>query len=141
MSEILIGTNPTNPQVIGVLDTEEKLEQTEPMASQLPKMSTYFMLCAIPDIDKTYKSGIVKSDETMRLEEAMTTVLFVLKQGPDCYKDTSRFPSGPSCKEGDFILVKPHVGGRLKIFEREFRIINDDMCLAVVDDPRGYSRY
>jgi co-chaperonin GroES (HSP10) len=67
-------------------------------------------------------------------------VLFVIKMGPDAYKDEKRFPSGPYCKTGDFVLVRPHAGTRLKIHGREFRIINDDSVEGVVEDPRGISR-
>ena len=52
----------------------------------------------------------------------------------------SRFPNGPWCKKGDFVLVRPHTGSRLVIHGREFRIINDDSVEAVVDDPRGIKR-
>jgi co-chaperonin GroES (HSP10) len=84
--------------------------------------------------------GIVKSSQSMHYEEILTPVLFVVKLGPDAYKDTTRFPSGPSCKEGDFVIVRPNSGTRLKIHGREFRIINDDSVEAVVEDPRGISR-
>ena len=115
-------------------------DSPERKAKQLPDPSGYRILCAIPDIEETYDSGILKSDLTLQHEELLTTVLFVLKMGPDCYKDKTRFPSGPWCKEGDFILVRPHAGTRLKIHGREFRIINDDSVEGVVEDPRGISR-
>jgi co-chaperonin GroES (HSP10) len=67
-------------------------------------------------------------------------VLLVLKIGPDAYKDPTRFPSGPWCKEGDFIVTRPMAGSRVKIHGREFRIINDDSVEGVVEDPRGISR-
>jgi co-chaperonin GroES (HSP10) len=135
MSEILLGTNPNNPEVIGsvTMTAEEK-------ASQLPKPSGYRILCAIPDIEKEYESGLIKADETIHIEEILTTVLFVVELGPDCYKDPSRFPTGPWCKKGDFILIRPNSGTRLLIHGREFRIINDDSVEAVVDDPRGIKR-
>lgn len=76
----------------------------------------------------------------MHYEEVLTPVLFVIKLGPDCYKDATRFPSGPSCVEGDFVIVRPNSGTRLKIHGREFRIINDDSVEAVVEDPRGIQR-
>jgi co-chaperonin GroES (HSP10) len=109
-------------------------------AAQLPKPSGYHILCAIPEKEKEYDSGIFKADETIRMEETMTTVLFVVALGPDCYKDEKRFPSGPWCKEGDFVLVRPHSGSRLVIHGREFRLINDDTVEAVVDEPRGIIR-
>jgi co-chaperonin GroES (HSP10) len=135
MSELLIGTNPDNPEETTVLpDTAEQ------KAKQLPDPSGYRILCAIPEIDKEYDSGLVKADITKHNEELLTTVLFVMKMGPDCYKDKDRFPSGPWCKEGDFVLVRPHSGSRLKIHGREFRIINDDTVEGLVEDPRGVSR-
>ena len=137
MSSILIGTNPDNPRVVGAVNTEHTAERK---AKQVPDPSGYRILCAIPEIDQAYENGILKSDMTMQHEEILTTVLFVMKLGPDCYKDEKRFPSGPWCKEGDFILVRPHAGTRIKIHGQEFRIINDDAVEGVVEDPRGISR-
>lgn len=109
-------------------------------ATQLPKPSGYRILCAIPEIEKEFESGIIKAETTVHHEELLTTVLFVVALGPDCYKDFARFPSGAWCKEGDFILVRPHAGTRLVIHGREFRIINDDSVEGTVDDPRGIKR-
>lgn len=135
MTELIIGTNPDNlGEATTLPDTPEK------KAKQLPDPSGYRILCTIPEIDSKFDSGILKADLTMHHEEMLTTVLFVVKLGPDCYKDDKRFPSGPWCAEGDFILVRPHAGTRLKIHGREFRIINDDSVEAVVEDPRGISR-
>lgn len=115
-------------------------ESTEQKAKQLPDPSGYRLLCALPEVEKAYDSGLLKADITMHHEELLTTVLFVLKVGPDAYKDDKRFPSGPWCKEGDFVLVRPHAGTRVKIHGREFRIINDDAVEGVVEDPRGVTR-
>ena len=136
MTEILVGTNPDNPDEATALpDTAEK------KAKQLPDPSGYRILCALPEVEETYgDSGLIKSAQTMHNEELLTTTLFVMKLGPDCYKDETRFPSGAWCAEGDFILVRPHAGTRVKIHGREFRIINDDAVEAVVEDPRGISR-
>jgi co-chaperonin GroES (HSP10) len=110
-------------------------------AKQLPRPQGYRILCAIPEAEKEYEdSGLAKADETMRNEETLTTVLFVVDMGKDCYQDKARFPNGAYCQKGDFILVRPNAGTRLVIHGREFRIINDDSVEAVVDDPRGISR-
>lgn len=109
-------------------------------ATQLPEPSGYRILCAIPEIEDKYDSGIIKADSTMHYEEVLSTVFFVVKMGPDCYKDPARFPSGAWCKVGDFILARPNSGTRLKIHGREFRIINDDSVEGVVEDPRGIKR-
>lgn len=115
-------------------------KEAEERASQLPKPQGYRILCAIPEAEEAYESGIIKSDETRRHDELLTTVLFVVDLGPDCYTDKTRFPNGPWCKKGDFILVRPNAGTRLIIHDREFRIINDDSVEAVVEDPRGIKR-
>ena len=137
MSEILIGTNPDNPEIVGAVNFEATAEEK---AKQLPKPSGYHILCAIPEVEKEFDGGILKADSTLHYEELLTTVLWVVDLGPDCYKDASRFPSGPWCKKGDFILVRPNAGSRLLIHGREFRLINDDSVEAVVDDPRGIKR-
>jgi co-chaperonin GroES (HSP10) len=101
------------------------------------------MLCVVPEAMEEYADsevGIIKAGQSMHFEEVLTPVLFVVKLGPDCYKDSVRFPSGASCKEGDFVIVRPNSGTRLKIHGREFRIINDDSIEAVVEDPRGITR-
>jgi co-chaperonin GroES (HSP10) len=115
-------------------------KSNEEKATQLPKPSGYRILCAIPEVEKEYDSGIIKADTTIHHEEVLTTVLFVVDMGSDCYQDKARFPNGPWCKQGDFILVRPNAGSRLVIHGREFRIINDDNVEAVVDDPRGIKR-
>jgi co-chaperonin GroES (HSP10) len=115
-------------------------KEAEQKASQLPKPQGYRILCAIPEAEEAFDSGIIKSDETRRADELLTTVLFVVDIGLDCYADKVRFPNGPWCKKGDFILVRPNAGTRLVIHDREFRIINDDSVEAVVEDPRGIKR-
>lgn len=135
MTELLIGSTTDDVNDITVLP-----ETDEQKAKQLPKPSGYRILCAIPDVERAYESGILKTDETVRFDELLTTVLFVVDLGPDCYKDKDRFPSGPWCKKGDFVLIRPNAGTRLVIHGREFRIINDDSVEGVVEDPRGISR-
>ena len=145
MSEILIGTNPDksitdlygNPMI-----SNTKVEDIpiEDRAKQLPLPQGYRILCAIPDVEKEFDSGLVKPDSMVKHDELLTTVLFVVDLGPDCYADKSRFPNGPWCRKGDFILVRPNAGTRLVIHDREFRIINDDSVEAIVQDPRGIKR-
>jgi co-chaperonin GroES (HSP10) len=86
------------------------------------------------------ETGILKSATAMYHEELLSPVLFVAKMGPDAFADKARFPSGPSCKVGDFVLVRPNTGTRMKIHGTEWRLINDDSVQAVVQDPRGIQR-
>jgi len=119
----------------GILNTS-----AEEKAKQVPDPATFYLLCVLPDIDEEYESGLIKAGQTMHFEEILSPVLFVVKMGPDAFKDTKRFPSGPSCKVGDFVLVRPNTGTRIKIHGKEFRLINDDSVEGVVQDPRGITR-
>jgi co-chaperonin GroES (HSP10) len=125
-----------------VIATEngEVPQTTEEKARQLPVPSGYKILIAIPEVDDKYDSGLAKAGQTMQFEEVLATVFFVVALGPDCYTDKERYPTGPWCKPGDFIVTRPNSGSRLKIHGREFRIINEDTVDAVVQDPRGISR-
>ena len=121
-------------------ETSTLPQPAEEKATQLPEPVGYHILVALPEAEEKYDSGLIKADETRRFEEVLATVFFVVKVGPDAYKDKEKFPSGPWCKQGDFVLARPNSGTRLKIHGREFRLLNDDTIEAVVDDPRGISR-
>lgn len=126
---------------VSAVDLSGILNQpAEEKAKQIPDPATFHILCVLPDAEEEYDSGLIKASQTMHFEEVLSPVLFVVKLGPDAYKDEKRFPSGPSCKEGDFVLVRPNTGTRIKIHGKEFRIINDDSVEAVVQDPRGIKR-
>lgn len=135
MTELLIGQtlDPKGPVSVLPGSTEEK-------AKQVPDPVTYHLLCMLPEAKEEYEGGLLKASQTMHFEELLSPVLFVAKMGPDAYADKTRFPSGPSCKVGDFILVRPNTGTRMKIHGTEWRIINDDSVEAVVEDPRGIQR-
>lgn len=123
--------------IVGDKDDYEK-------AAQLPKPKGWSILCAVPQADREYDLGnglkLAKDDKTRQVEENSTVVLFVMALGDLCYKDENKFPTGAWCKEGDFVLVRAYAGTRFKVHGREFRIINDDTVVGVVEDPRGYER-
>ena len=123
------------------IDVDKTTAEAERKAKQLPEPTGYRLLCMVPKIEDTFgDSVIVKSEKTVHVEEQTTLVLFVAKIGPDAYKDPKRFPSGPWCKVGDFIITRAYTGTRVKIHGTEWRIINDDSVDGVVEDPRGISR-
>jgi len=117
-----------------------KEKAVDNLAKQLPEVRGYRILCAVPEVEDAYESGILKADGAKKIEEHSTVVLFVMALGDLAYKDKDRFPSGPWCKEGDFVITRAYSGTRIKIHGKEFRIINDDTVEAVVSDPRGYAR-
>jgi co-chaperonin GroES (HSP10) len=112
----------------------------EEKAKQIPDPATYHLLCMLPEAKEEYEGGLIKASQTMQFEELLSPVLFVAKMGPDAFKDEKRFPSGPSCKVGDFIIVRPNTGTRMKIHGTEWRLLNDDAVEAVIQDPRGIQR-
>ena len=133
MSEILVSQDGATATVLPAT-AEEK-------AKQVPDPATFHVLCMLPKAEEEFsESGILKSATMMHHEEILSPVLFVAKMGPDAFKDEKRFPSGPSCKVGDFIITRPNTGTRMKIHGTEWRLISDDAIEAVVQDPRGIQR-
>ena len=120
------------------VETEDAIQLKT--ASQLPKPIGYKILIALPEADEKTEGGIIKAESTIRIEETASVTGFVLKMGPDCYKDYAKFPTGPWCSEGDWILMRAFSGTRINIHGKEFRLINDDTVEAVVNDPRGIQR-
>ena len=116
---------------------ESPAEHTGTSATQLPEPAGFRLLVALPEVDEKTEGGILKAMETMQVEQITTICGFVLKIGPDAYEDSSRFPSGPYCEEGDWVIFRSYSGTRVKIHEKEFRLINDDTVEAVVQHPRG----
>ena len=116
------------------------MSEEKTTATQLPEPKGWKILCAVPEVEEKYESGILKADSSVRIEEHSTVVLFVIKVGDMAYKDAEKFPTGAWCKEGDFVLTRAYAGTRIKIHGREFRLINDDAVEGTVDDPRGISR-
>jgi co-chaperonin GroES (HSP10) len=143
MSEILLPPGIQLPPAVQQLDKPEPDATEETKATALPVPTGYKILCIVPPVDEKIAGtelDLIRDTATMRQEEHATTVLFVLRVGPDAYKDTAKFPNGAWCKEGDFVLVRTYSGTRFKIFGKEFRLINDDQVDAVVQDPRGLTR-
>tara|TARA_R100000008_G_scaffold67393_1_gene44439 strand:+ start:631 stop:1044 length:414 start_codon:yes stop_codon:yes gene_type:complete len=109
----------------------------EKTAKQLPIPKGYKILIALPEPEEQTKGGIIKASQTLQVEEVGSICGFILDMGDDCYKDKKRFPNGPYCKKGDWIIMRSYSGTRFKVHGKEFRLINDDSVEAVVEDPRG----
>ena len=112
----------------------------EQLKAKLPEPSGYRLLIAVPEVSEKTEGGVYMPDQLKKAEETASIVGFVVKAGPDAYADPNKFPNGPWCKEGDFVIFRSYSGTRFKVLGKEFRLINDDTVEAVVEDPRGYSR-
>ena len=110
------------------------------LATQLPEPKGYKLLIALPEIEEATEGGIIKSAQSQHEESIATVVGWVMSMGPDAYVNYNRFPNGPYCEVGDWVVFRAFSGTRLKIHGREFRLINDDTVEAVVEDPRGVER-
>lgn len=119
--------------------TEVQLTEEE-VEAQLPKPVGYMVLVALPKVEEAYESGIIKADRTKHEEYILSTMGAVIDMGAEAYGDKERFPNGPWCKVGDFVMFRPNTGTRFKVNGAEYRLMNDDSIQAVVADPRGIVR-
>lgn len=110
------------------------------IASSLPNPSGYRILLALPEVKEKTEGNIILTEKHRNDEQVASVVGFVVKIGPDAYKDTAKFPNGPWCKEGDWVICRTYSGTRIRIHGKEFRFVNDDTIDGVIDDPRGVER-
>ena len=112
---------------------EDKKEQNkQPALDKVPKAVGW----RIPHkgIDKT-KGGLLLTDKAIEEQQLTTNVGLILNMGPDAYSDKTKFPNGPWCKKGDWVVFARYAGSRVKIDGGEIRILNDDEILSTVEDP------
>ena len=112
------------------------VEKQKKEMEKVPNPTGYRITLFPLKLDSKTKSGIHLTDETVQESQLTTNICKVLKVGPDAYKDKDKFPTGPWCKEDDWVLITRYAGSRIRIDGGELRIINDDEVLEVVDDPR-----
>ena len=112
----------------------EKKKEKDEMA-KIPNPTGWRMVI-LPHkgVEKT-KGGVILSDTLIQEQQWTTNVGLVLKLGPMAYGDKNKFPTGPWCKEKDWVIFARYAGSRLKIDGGELRILNDDEILGVVDSP------
>jgi len=114
-------------------------KQAEKEKKELEKIPTPtgWRLVLFPlKLNSKTKSGLYLTDDTIAESQMTTNICKVLKCGSDAYKDKKRYPNGPWCKEGDWVLITSYAGSRIKIEDGELRIVNEDEIIATVDDPR-----
>ena len=122
--------------------SETQIAMTEDeLDSQLPRPVGYRLLIALPKQETTFGgSGIIKADKTVFEEKILTVVGRVIDMGTQAYADRDRFPEGPWCKIGDWVVFRANSGTRIAVNGIEYRLMNDDSIEAVVADPRGITR-
>jgi co-chaperonin GroES (HSP10) len=120
----------------------EPVEVTdEEFDAQLPTPVGYHLLVAMPEVEDTYAdTSILKSITAKNHETIMSIIGLVVDMGEQAYSDGNRFPTGPWCSVGDYIMFRANTGTRFVIGGKEFRLMNDDSVEAIVKDPRGVTR-
>ena len=118
----------------------QKVNYEEDLKLNLPDPIPNKLLKAIPKVEEKTKSGVYMPDTLTKMEQTASIIGLVVEMGEDAYKDEQKFPNGPYCKKGDFVIFRSYSGTRFKVENEEFRLINDDTVEAVVDDPRGFAR-
>lgn len=108
--------------------------------SIIPDPKGYKLLVAIPSVEAQTSGGIYRPDSLIKLEEVASIFGYVVSMGEDAYQDAKKFPNGPWCKVGDWVIFRSYSGTRLKVEDQEFRLINDDTVEAVVDSPAKIER-
>ena len=122
--------------------TEEpvKISDAE-LELQLPKPVGYRVLVALPQPEDTISGTSILKTETAKTQDHIMSIIgLVVDMGSAAYGDKERFPDGPWCKEGDFVMFRMNSGTRFTIGGVEYRLMNDDSIEAVVTDPTGIQR-
>jgi len=117
-----------NKELVGVKPTEK------PKEVKTPKPTGWRILVLPFKQKEKTKGGVILSDTTVEKSQVASTCGLVLDMGPHCY-DKERYPEGPWCKKGDWIIFARYAGSRIKIDGGEIRLLNDDEVLATVDSP------
>lgn len=121
-------------------DAENTVRMVEKIRPLLPRATGYRILIAIPVMKETTAGGIAKPVDMIERERTATVIAYVVELGDDAYKDKTKFPSGPWCKEGDWVLFRNYSGTRFMLAGFEFRFIHDDAVDGVTEEPSGITR-
>ena len=123
-----------NKELVGLKKSEEQKEVTNEKA-KLPQPTGWRMLVLPFKMNEKTKGGVLLGQETIERQQVGSQCGLVLRMGPDCYKDKDRYPDGPWCKEGQWVMFARYAGSRIRIEGGEIRLLNDDEVLATIKNP------
>ena len=116
---------------------KEPLNPENIQKSQLPVPSGWRLLVLPFSPREKTKGGILIAQESLDKLRIATNCGYVLSMGPLAYHDREKFPTGPWCKKGDWVIFARYAGSRLPIEGGEVRILNDDVVLGTIKDPES----
>ena len=120
-----------NNDLVGVKKSKKVTEES----TKLPQPTGWRMLVLPFKMKETTKGGIIMGQDTLEKQQVASQCGNVLAMGPDAYGDKQRFPDGPWCKVGDWVMFARYAGSRIKIEGGEVRLLNDDEVLATIKNP------
>ena len=122
-------------------DIAEAIVTEEEFEAQIPVPVGYRVLVAMPHVEETFDgTDLLKSVTTKNHEQIMSIIGLVLDMGEQAYADADRFPTGPWCEPGDYVMFRANTGTRFSIDGKEYRLMNDDSVEAVIEDTSKITR-
>ena len=123
-----------NKELVGVKKEKDLSKQD---SEKLPQPTGWRMLVLPFKMKEKTKGGLYMAETTLERQQVASQTGLVLRMGPDCYRDKDRYPEGPWCKEGDWVVFGRYAGSRFKVDIGEVRILNDDEIIGTVSDPQN----
>lgn len=118
-----------------IKDQLDPSNMDESVLNRIPKPTGWRLVVLPFRPPKTTKGGLILAEKAMERQQVATVCGYVVSVGPLAYGDTEKFPVGPWCKQGDWVVFARYAGARINIEGGEIRILNDDEILATIEDP------
>jgi chaperonin GroES len=119
-----------NKELVGVKKSEVTNQK-----DKLPQPTGWRILVLPFKMNEKTKGGVIMNESTLERQQVASQCGNVLAMGSECYKDKERYPTGPWCKVGDWVVFARYSGSRINIEGGEVRLLNEDEILATVKDP------
>ena len=117
-------------------EVKEVKEETQSTSLEKLPTPTGWRILVMPfKVKEETKGGIIIAQETLDRARVATQVGYVLKMGDLCYQDKDKYPTGPWCKEKDWVVFARYAGSRMEIDGGEIRMLNDDEILGTINSP------
>ena len=123
-----------NKDLVGLKRTKSQKEITNEK-EKLPQPTGWRILVLPFKMNEKTKGGVIINESTLERQQVASQCGNVLAMGSECYRDKERYPTGPWCKIGDWVVFARYAGSRINIEGGEVRLLNEDEILATVKDP------
>ena len=134
-TEALLNAYKSRDEIENAVLDAKNVEKDKNLLDRLPSPTGYRILVLPYAGPKKTKGGLYLADTTQETIQMTTVCAYVLKMGDLCYKDKEKFPNGPWCQKGDWVIFGRYAGSRFKIEGGEVRILNDDEIIAKINNP------